>query len=103
LMEPDWLEIYDVNDPGEPIGGKRGFKKVECVQRYPDPGGQFPASKGSIGWIRGHAACLYNFMNALHRGHKAEPGIDAGAELQRIVAAARQSESDTRYIRPEDL
>lgn len=103
LMAPDWLEIYDVNDPSEPIGGKRGFTKVECVQRYPDPGGEFPASKASIGWIRGHAACLYNFMDALHTGRRAEPGIETGAELQRFVAAAKRSQKQEEYIRPKSL
>ncbi len=103
LMEPDWLEIYDVDDPSEPIGGKRGFRKVECVQRYPDPGGQFPASKGSIGWIRGHAACLYNFMSALHEGRTPQPGMDEGAELQRMIAAAKLSEEKEAFVRPSDL
>lgn len=103
LMEPDWLEIYDVNDPSEPIGGKRGFKKIECVQRYPDPGGEFPASKGTIGWIRGHAACLYNFMSALHEGRTPHPGMDEGAELQRMIAAAKLSEEREAFVRPSDL
>ena len=103
LMEPDWLEIYDVNDPSEPIGGERGFKKVECVQRYPEPGGKFPASKGSIGWIRGHAACLYNFMDAVHNGRQAQPDMRAGAELQRFVAAAKRSEETDSFVRPKDL
>ena len=103
LMEPDWLEIYEVGAASEPIGGKRGFTRVECVQRYPEPGGKFPASKASIGWIRGHAACLYNFMSALHEGRRPEPGMGVGAELQRFVAAARQSEQQGTFVRPADL
>ena len=98
LMSPNWLEIYELGSPSEPIGGRRGFTRVECVQRYPRPGGSFPAPKGSIGWVRGHVACLYNFMSALHEGRKAEPGLEVGAELNRFVEAAKLSERKGRFV-----
>jgi len=103
LMEPDWLEIYDVGAPSQPIGGRRGFTRVECVQRYPAPGGTFPAPKASIGWIRGHVACLYNFMAAVHEGRKAEPGLKVGAGLQQFVEAAKLSDREGRFVRVDSL
>ncbi|MFP4029589.1 MAG: Gfo/Idh/MocA family protein [Candidatus Brocadiia bacterium] len=103
LMDPNWLEIYNRDDPGEPIGGKRGWKKVECVQRYPEPGGKWPATKASIGWLRGHIASLFNFMNSLHRAEKAEPGLEVGAEIQRIAAAARRADESGRVVQIGDI
>ena len=103
LMEPDWLEIYDVGAPSQPIGGRRGFTRVECVQRYPAPGGTFPAPKASIGWLRGHVACLYNFMAAVHEGRKAEPGFEVGAQLQQFVEAAKLSDRERRFVRIDSV
>ncbi|GAG38824.1 unnamed protein product, partial [marine sediment metagenome] len=37
LMDPNWLWVYDTKDPQEPVGGLRGFKKIETIQRYPEP------------------------------------------------------------------
>jgi len=103
LLSPDWLEIYDAGAPAEPIGGRRGFTRVECAQRYPPPGGKWPAPKASIGWLRAHVACLYNFMAALDEGTKADPGLEVGAQLQGFVAAARASEKEGRFVRVNSL
>lgn len=65
LMDPNWLEVYDVRDPAGPYGGMRGFKRIECVQQYSKPGGGFPNPKFSIGWIRSHTHCLYSFLECV--------------------------------------
>ncbi|RJP33286.1 MAG: gfo/Idh/MocA family oxidoreductase [Candidatus Omnitrophota bacterium] len=88
LMDPNWLEIYDARDAGEPMGGKRGFKKIETVRRYPAPGDKFPAPAVNIGWLRGHVACLYNFLAAIGGKAEAHPTIPQAAELQRIMDQA---------------
>lgn len=103
LMDLNWLEIYNQEDPGEPIGGRRGWRRVECVQRYPEPGGDWPATKASIGWLRGHVACLFNFMDSLYRGAKAEPGLEAGIEIQKIVAAARKADTSGSRVPIEQI
>ncbi len=99
LMSPDWLEVYDRDDAEGDLGGERGFKRLECVQRYPSPGGSWPASKASIGWLRAHVACLHNFMSALHEGWTPEPGLETGYQIQRVVEAARRSERMGRFVR----
>ena len=99
LMDPNWLEVYDASAPETPIGGRRGWTRVACVQRYESPGGKWPTPKGSIGWLRGHVHCLYNFMDALHSGRKAEPGLQVGAEVQRIVEAAKRSGNQGGFVR----
>ena len=97
LMEPNWLTVYDARDPGEPIGGMRGFKKIECVQRYPNPGG-FPGPKFTLGWIRIHMACLHNFLDALARREKAEPGLEVGAQLQFLMDKAHASAAQGGWV-----
>ena len=99
LMSPDWLEVYDRDDAEGELGGERGFKRLECVQRYPSPGGSWPASKASIGWLRAHVACLYNFMSALHEDRKPEPGLETGYQIQRVVEAAKRSERNGGFVR----
>ena len=88
LMDPNWLEVYDLRDDGAPIGGQRGFKKIETVGRYPDPGGAFPAPALNVGWLRAHVASLHNFLTAIAGGTKAEPSIADAAALQHVLDAA---------------
>ncbi|MBQ3223645.1 MAG: Gfo/Idh/MocA family oxidoreductase, partial [Clostridia bacterium] len=62
LMEPDWLWFYDNTLPEGMYGGMKGFVRIECVARYPAPGGSFLPSKNTIGWDRGHMHCMYTFL-----------------------------------------
>lgn len=98
LMDPNWLEVYDVRDAAEPIGGMRGFKKIETVSRYPSPGGKFPAPACNIGWLRSHVACLYNFIAAVGGQAKAHPTFAESAELQRLMESAYQSAEQRRWV-----
>ena len=91
LMDPNWLEIYDTRDAAEPIGGNRGFKKIETVSRYPEPGNGFPAPTLNVGWLRSHVSCLHNFLAAIGGTAAAHPTIPEAAELQRILDAAYKS------------
>ena len=98
LMEPNWLEVYDTRDAAEPIGGMRGFRKVETVNRYPSPGGKFPGGQFSIGWIRGHVACLFNFLSAVGGKAKAHPDFAQAAELQRLMETAYASAAKREWL-----
>ena len=102
LMNPNWLEIYDPDSPSEPMGGKRGFTAVECVQRYPEPA-DFPTPKASVGWLRSHVACLYNFMSAVHEDRPAHPDLKDGAELQKFIEAAKLSEKKGGFVRVDSV
>ena len=86
-MDPNWLWIYDTRDEAEPIGGKRGFKKIETVQRYPKPA-VLPGPKFAIGWMRYHIASQYEFIRRVVDGQKGEPGIYDGYKVQEIMEAA---------------
>jgi len=87
LMDPNWLEIYDARDEAAPLGGMRGFKKIECVQQYPKPASGFPAPKVSIGWIRAHLHCMYSFLEAVALGRAAAPSLEEGLRLQWVLDA----------------
>ena len=84
-MDPNWLDFYDLSDGEAPLGGERGWKKIATVARYDQPAG-FPGPKVSIGWMRAHMHCLYNFLETIARGQAGDPSLAVGVELQRRLA-----------------
>ncbi|HEX2951365.1 MAG TPA: hypothetical protein VHV83_17610, partial [Armatimonadota bacterium] len=68
----------------------RGWKQIACMQRYDSPAG-FPTPRAPIGWIRGHVHCLYSFLQAISENRQAEPSLQRGLHLQRILATAERS------------
>ena len=103
LMDPNWLYIYDATAQPGPVGGRQGFTRVACVQRYPEAAATFPSPKGSIGWLRSHVACLYNFMTAVHEGRPAEPNLRVGANLNLFMEAAKDSGRQGRFVKVPSL
>ncbi|HHX40679.1 MAG TPA: Gfo/Idh/MocA family oxidoreductase [Armatimonadetes bacterium] len=91
LMDLNYLEAYDLREPDSPMGGQRGWRKLATVQRYEKPSGFFPSSKSGIGWVRGHMHCLYSFLRAIATGEPAEPSLQRGIQIQRMLAAAAHS------------
>jgi len=90
LMNPSYLEAYDLRDSESPLGGHRGWKKIATVQRYDKPAA-FPGPKFTPGWIRGHMHCLYNFLDAVAKNQPTEPSLQRGVQLQRMLSIAAQS------------
>ena len=101
LMEPNWLWVYDVRDPGEPLGGRRGFKKIETVQRYPEPA-SLPGPKFSIGWMRYHIASQYDFLCRVVKGKVGNPSFYDGYKVQEILEAAQISAKEKRWVSLDD-
>jgi predicted dehydrogenase len=99
LMEPNWLEVYDNTIPEGDFGGDRGFKKIECVQRYKAPGGKFVSPKAPIGWIRAHVHSLYNFLNHVYLGSQATPSLRDGAYIQYIIEKAWESARLKQWVK----
>ena len=96
-MDPHHLEIYDVRAADSPIGGVRGWTRVDTGQRYDAPS-CFPATKSTIGWLRAHVQCLYHFMDCVDRGVKAEPGLEQGILIQRVMDAVKRSAVSGQWI-----
>lgn len=93
LMNPNWLYFY--NNTGS---GEHGFQKIECVGRYPAPGGIFPGVKTPVGWLRGHITSMYNFLDAVHFGKPATPSFDDAAHIQRVMEAAYESDKTGKWV-----
>lgn len=97
LMEPNWLDFYDNTVSDAPLGGTKGFTRIECVSRYPKPAG-FPGPKFSIGWMRAHMHCLYNFVDAIVRGQPTHPDLRDGAQVQQVLDLAYTSSRSGKWM-----
>lgn len=91
LMEPNWLWYFDNTTPEAPLGGRRGFTRIECVARYAPPAGAFLPPKNAIGWDRGHIHSYYSFLDCVANDKAPSPSIRDGAKLQSVLAAAARS------------
>lgn len=98
IMNPNWLEFYDMDDETGDLGGERGFKRIECVGRYPAPGGIFPGVKAPIGWLRGHIGSMYSFLDSVSSHRKACPSFDDAAHIQRVMEAGYESDESGRFV-----
>jgi len=98
-MDPHHLEFYDAGAPDTPLGGTRGWTRIDCGQRYAAPAG-FPAPKVSIGWLRAHVQCLYEFMAAVHEGRPGDPDLAHGIVIQDLMETVRRSAASGAWERP---
>jgi predicted dehydrogenase len=97
-MDPHHLELHDATLPEQPLGGLRGWNRIAAGQRYPSPASGFPSPKSATGWIRSHAACLANFLQAVAEGRPAEPGLEQGIRVQRLMECVRRSAAEARWV-----
>ena len=91
LMEPNWLYFYDGTTEDAPIGGMRGFTRIECVGRYPAPAGFFPSPKAARGWLEGHVESMLNFLTQVDRGESGHPDFFDAAHVQAVMETAYRS------------
>ena len=88
LMEPDWLYFYDATLPDAPLGGSKGYTRIECVGRYPNM--IFPSPKAPTGWLYGHLYSMYAFLSAVAENRPFSPSLSDGAEVQRVISAVSE-------------
>lgn len=98
LMDPNYLDFYDATLPSAPIGGFRGFTRIETVARYPAPGGTFLPPKNTLGWERGHMHCYYSFLDAVVHDKSIENTIEAGAKLQCLMDKMLESNASRSWV-----
>jgi predicted dehydrogenase len=91
LMNPNFLEYYDATAKSGNLGGECGYTKIECVNRYPSPGGVFPGIKAPVGWLRGHVGSYYAFVDDVENNKSVCPDFDSGAYVQLVLERAYQS------------
>ena len=88
-MEPNWLWFYDGAGKPSPIGGERGYTRIECVGRYPDM--SFPSPKAPAGWLYGHLHSMYSYLSAVANRTPFFPSLEDGAYVQGVMDAAYRS------------
>ena len=91
LMQPNFLYFYDATQKPTELGGSTGYTAIECVGRYPSPGGTFPAPKAPSSWIRGHVESMYAFLCSANSGISHAPSFDDAAHIQAVMEAAYTS------------
>lgn len=96
-MDPHHLEAYDARTTDQPIGGRRGWTRIDTGQRYPKPGG-FPGPKFAMGWLRVHLACLANFLTSVATGTPASPSLSQGIYVQKLIECARTSAHNRSWV-----
>lgn len=87
LMDLNYLYYYDNSHPviTDDLGASRGFTAIECVGRYPAPGGVFPGRKAPAGWLRGHLGSMYAFLSSVYSGIPATPSFREAAYIQQVM------------------
>ncbi|MBQ3575437.1 MAG: Gfo/Idh/MocA family oxidoreductase [Clostridia bacterium] len=101
LMDPNYLDFYDATTPDKPIGGLRGFTRIETAARYPAPGGAFLPPKNTLGWDRGHMHCYFTFLDDIARGRRSENTVSDGAKLQRLMDKMFESDKAGCWVEAE--
>jgi len=97
MMEPNWLNVYDTRDSSEPIGGMRGFKKLQTVQHYADS--TFPGAKVEIGWMRYNIAAVAAFVKNIITNKTCSPDLFDGMKVQEVLEAAQISAREGEAVK----
>jgi len=90
-MDQNYVYVYDNRDPDTPIGpdarigGMKGFKAIETMNKDPESKSNFPGPRFDIGWLRGHMGSQYNFLKSVYENKPAIPSLKDGAYLQKIM------------------
>ncbi len=96
LADPSWLEVYDVRQDGQPLGGMRGFKRLQTVQRH--AGQKAPDWTATPTFTRAHAECQYQFLKAISEDRPTAPDLADGLHVQEIMAATLRSSQEERWV-----
>ena len=99
--EPDWLYVYDTRDADQPLGGMRGFTRVETGQRF--DGQVMPDWTMPMNFVRSHAECQYQFLKSVWEDRPPRPDLADGLYVQRLMAAAELSSAGRRWVKLDEV
>jgi predicted dehydrogenase len=97
----NWLEVFDVRDPDQPLGGLSGMRRVQTASRY--PGQKAPDASMPADFVRTHVECQYQFLKAVAEDTPPSPTFDEGLHVQAIMEAAVESSAQGRWVSLRDL
>ena len=95
---PNWLDFFDNEKPEKPLGGERGYTKIETMASFEKPGGSFPPSKFPLGWLRSHVHCFYSFLNNVYNGSPASPSFEDGMYILKLLEASYESAEKRTWV-----
>lgn len=96
LEDPNWVYVYDVRAADRPLGGYRGFTRVETVQHF--EGQRAPDWTQAMSFVRSHTECQYQFLKAIWEDRDPQPNIDDGVHVQEVMEAALRSSDSQRWV-----
>ena len=96
LSEPAWLQVYDARAADSPLGGQRGFQRLEAAGRY--PGQRAPDWTMTPDFMRAHAECQYQFIRSIWDDRAASPSFAEGLHIQRVMDAAERSSEHGGWV-----
>ena len=85
----------------QPLGGMRGFKRVETGQRF--EGQVMPDWTMPMNFVRSHAECQYQFLKSIWEDRPPQPDLADGLYVQRLMAAAELSSADRRWVKLDEV
>ena len=97
MMDGNFLYAYDAGDPGGPIGGLRGYKQIECVQRYPEPS-SVPSGNSPVGWTRAHIHSLHEFLSHIADDGATSPDFEDGLAVQKVMDCIYKSAESNTWV-----
>ena len=101
LNAPAWLEVYDTRSADSPIGGRRGFRKIEAAGRY--AGQRAPDWTMTPDFMRAHAECQYQFIKSIWEDRPPAPSFDDGLHVQKMMAAAERSAESGAWVQLAEI
>lgn len=101
LNEPGWLHVFDARAADSPLGGERGFRKIEAVSRY--AGQRAPDWTMTPDFMRTHAECQYQFIRSIWNDSAPSPSFADGAHIQKAMAAAERSSEMGEWVSLSDV
>ncbi len=101
LTDPNWLHIYDTRAADKPVGGRRGYTRVETIQRF--DGALAPDWTQPMSFVRSHAECQYQFLKAIWEDRAPEPDFWDGVAVQAMLDAAQASARENRWADVERI
>ncbi len=94
--EPSWLEVFDVRDPDQPIGGMSGFRKVQAVGRF--VGHKAPDWSMAPGFVTTFVESQYKFLQAVSDDLQPAPTFKDALHIQQVMQAAILSSEEQRWV-----